>query len=82
MREKDFCFLSQILQTIQAQVPQPPLMTPIGEGEGAAWASLYIYVLCDEAMKRLPLATKIEAMKCLTLLWHPAPCFNAAGAYK
>jgi hypothetical protein len=26
-------------------VPHSPLMNPIGEGEGAAWASLYIHVL-------------------------------------
>jgi hypothetical protein len=39
------CFWSQILQTIRALLPHPPLMNPIGEGEGAAWASLNICFL-------------------------------------
>jgi hypothetical protein len=39
------CFWSQILQTIRARLPHPPLMNPIGEGEGAAWASWNICLL-------------------------------------
>jgi hypothetical protein len=38
--------IPKILQTIRARLPHPPLMNPIGEGGGAAWASLYINVLC------------------------------------
>ncbi len=46
-----FCSWSKILQTIRVRLPHSPLMNPIEEGGGAAWASLYINVLCSRSIK-------------------------------
>jgi hypothetical protein len=50
MREQDFCFWGQIMQTIWGQLPHPSLMNPIWVG--AAGASLYIHFICLWLTKR------------------------------
>jgi hypothetical protein len=79
MRQQDFCFWGQILQTIWAQMPHQPLMNPIGAGEGAAWASLYITFLWKDSSRKVDFSASIECLisgscKCLFSFTFPCPC--------